>query len=151
MISCAVLLHCCNTFSGVRPTNLQVFWPHSFLRLFISPTCSSRFFIVYEFSDEVETDCKRLLCGNGKTQTVDFTHNLRGYGKFIVHNHNSPAWAGTGLLHTSGKVLSKLVLGPWHSPFLPPAAAIALIFHPPLLTMQPFEQKGILSNLKCKN
>lgn len=67
-----------------------------------------------------------------------------------TYNHNLPAWARTDLLHTNGKVLSKLALVPLCSPFLQSIAVIALIFHPPLLMMQPFTQKGILSNLKCK-
>lgn len=52
-------------------------------------------------------------------------------------NHNSPAWARTDLLHTNGIVLSRLVQVPLHSPFLLSVVEISLIFHPPLLTMQP--------------
>lgn len=88
-------------------------------------------------------------------RTVEILSSRLNAFKFLwqansAYTHNLPAWARTDLLHTNGKVLSKRAPVPLCSPSLQSIAVIALIFHPPLLMMQPFTQKRILSNLKCK-
>lgn len=108
---------CCKTpaFPQHPQKNIHNFPSRASLEAAFFPT------LLFKTQDEGGGDYKRL--------------HLVPLDKFgcskCLKNPNSPAWARTGLLHTSGKVLSRLVLAPWHNPFLPPAVEISSTFHPP--------------------